>query len=352
MKNKIFYTKLTKWEHWPTYMFYVPLIPYYIYKAIRARNLVFYLAANPAIKYSGNGTESKFKTIQLIPQEFRPKTVLVPALQAFEITTKQIALSEIKYPLIAKPDVGFRGYLVKKINSEKDLHDYLKRNDIDIIIQEFIDYKNECGILYARVPNQTEGEITSITLKKFLTIKGDGRSTLSELITNDNRAYLYFDLLKNIHKDAMNTIVKKDEEKVLTVIGNHSKGTQFLNGNHLISKELITTIDAINKKIDGWYYGRLDIKYDTFEKLKQGKDFKIIEINGIISEPTHIYDSQGATYFDALKTIKSHWKKMNKIARINHDLFNVSYPKIIPYLKEIFWLRKYSKKIINLNKVN
>ena len=342
---------MTKWEHWPTYMFYVPLIPYYIYKAIRARNLVFYLAVNPAIKYSGNGTESKYKTIQLIPQEFRPKTILAPVLQSFDTTKEQIASANIKYPLIAKPDVGFRGYLVKKIDTESELKDYLDRNDIDIIIQEFIDYKNECGILYARVPNQKEGEITSVTLKKYLTIKGDGTSTLSELIKNDKRAYLYWDLLKNIHKGRMESILKKDEEKVLTVIGNHSKGTQFLNGNHLICKELRKSVDLINKQIDGWFYGRLDIKYDTFDKLKQGKDFKILEINGIISEPTHIYDSQGASYFDALKSIKNHWKKMNKIARINHDQFNVSYPKVIPYLKDIFWLRKHSKKIITLNKI-
>ncbi len=352
MRTKVFYTKLTQWEHWPTYMFYVPLIPYYIYKAIRARNLVFYLAANPAIKYSGNGTESKYKTIQLIPEEFRPRTVLVPTSQAFEITLEQINSAGIDYPLIAKPDIGFRGYLVKKIDTENQLKDYLQRNDVAILIQEFIGYKNECGIFYSRVPNKKKGEISSITLKKFLTITGDGASTLSELILNDKRAYLYYELLKNIHKEAVHTIPEKGEEKVLTVIGNHSKGTQFLNGNHLICKELRKTVDKINRQIDGWYYGRLDIKYDTFEKLKKGEDFKILEINGIISEPTHIYDVQGASYFTALKSIKSHWKRMNKIARTNHEQFNVSYPKVIPYLKDIFWLRKYSKKIINLNKVN
>ena len=352
MKNKIFYTKLTKWEHWPTFMFYVPLIPYYLYKALRARNLVFYLATNPAIKYSGNGTESKFKTIQLIPEHLRPKTVLIEAGQDFSKTQERIEKANIPYPLIAKPDVGFRGYLVKKIDNEQFLQDYLERNDVDIIIQEFIDYKNECGIFYSRLPDQKQGEISSITLKKFLSIRGDGQSTLSQLIQKDKRAYLYYDLLKNIHKEAMNKPLKAGEEKVLTVIGNHSKGTQFLNGNHLICDDLQETLDAVNKAIDGWFYGRLDIKYKSFEALKKGSDFKILEINGIISEPTHIYDAQGASYFDALKSIKNHWKRISAIARKNHDHFNVSYPKLIPYLKDIFWLRKYSKKIISLNKLN
>ena len=306
MKNSVFYTKLTQWEHWPTYMFYVPLIPYYLYKAIRARNLVFYLATNPAIKYSGNGTESKYKTIQLIPETFRPKTILIKGQQTLHKLRQQLEEANIAYPIIAKPDIGFRGYLVKKIDTENELITYLERNDVPVIIQEFITLKNECGIFYSRVPNQKKGEISSITLKKFLTIKGDGASTLFDLIKNDKRAYLYFDLLQNIHKNSMDEILTKDQTKVLTVIGNHSKGTQFLNGNHLICDELRATIDMVNRQIDGWFYGRLDIKYDTFEKLKQGKDFKILEINGIISEPTHIYDPKGATYFDALKSIKDH----------------------------------------------
>lgn len=352
MKNKIFYTKLTQWEHWPTFMFYVPLIPYYLYKAIRARNLIFYLATNPAIKYSGNGTESKYKTIQLIPEHLRPKTVLIAAQQDFAKAQELIKLANIEYPLIAKPDIGFRGYLVKKIDNEHLLKGYLERNDVDIIIQEFIDYKNECGIFYSRLPGLKQGEISSITLKKFLSITGDGKATLAELIRKDKRAYLYYDLLNNIHREAMNDRLAEGEEKVLTVIGNHSKGTQFLNGNHLICDEIQNTIDAVNNDIDGWFYGRLDIKYKSFDALKKGRDFKILEINGIISEPTHIYDAEGASYFDALRSIKNHWKRINAIARKNHDVYNVSYPKLIPYLKDIVWLRKYSKKIISLNKQN
>ena len=70
--------------------------------------------------------------------------------------------------------------MVKKIDTDEDLEKYLQKNDVDILIQEFIDYKNECGILYSRIPGKEKGKITSITLKKFLTITGDGTSTLSD----------------------------------------------------------------------------------------------------------------------------------------------------------------------------
>jgi hypothetical protein len=332
-------------------MFYLPIIPYYLLKAFQARNAIFYLATNPAIKYSGNGTESKYKTILLIPEKYRPKTVLVVTDEDLDSVKEKIANAAISYPLIAKPDIGFRGLLVKKIDTDEDLERYLHKNDVNILIQEFIDYKNECGILYSRIPGQEKGKITSITLKKFLSVTGDGASTLSELILNDKRAYLYFNLLQNIHGSRMNETLEKGKEKVLTVIGNHSKGTQFINGNHLIDFELEQLLDTINNQIKGWFYGRLDIKYDTFEKVKQGKNFKILEINGIISEPTHIYDpTSGASYFDALISIRKHWSIMNNIARKNHEEFNISYPKFIPYLKDILWLRTYSKKLKRLNK--
>ena len=238
-KAKTFFTKLFQWEHWPTFMFYLPIAPFYIYATIKAKHLFSYLVVNPAIKYSGNGTESKFETIQLIPTSYKPLTVLIPENETYNNVLLRIKKEGIKFPLIAKPDIGFRGYLVKKIDTKEELKTYLLKNKIAIIIQEFIDLENECGIFYHRIPNEKKGKITSITLKKFLTVTGDGTATLSELITKDKRAYLYYDLLQNIHKGKMTSIPKKAEKIKLTVIGNHSKGTQFINGNHLITEELL-----------------------------------------------------------------------------------------------------------------
>ncbi len=350
IKIKSFFTKLFQWEHWPAFMFYVPLVPFYIYATIKAKHLVSYLIANPAIKYSGCGTESKFETLQLIPEKYRPKTIFVSKNNNFNDVLLNIEKADIKFPLIAKPDIGFRGYLVKKIDTENDLEIYLEKNKIDIIVQEFIDYKNECGLFYHRIPDETEGKITSITLKKFLTVTGNGTSSLSELILIDKRAYLYYNLLEGIHKEKMDEIPEKEKKIKLTTIGNHSKGTQFINGNHLISKNLEQMMDILSKQIDNWFYGRLDIKYNTFEELTNGENFKILEINGIISEPTHIYDPTNTTYFGALKSIRKHWEIIYIIAKKNHKISNIPYPKFIPYFKNMMWLRKYTKKLKHLNK--
>ncbi len=350
LKIKSFFTKLLQWEHWPTFMFYVPLAPFYIYSTIKARHLVSYLITNPAIKYSGNGTESKFRTLKLIPEQYKPLSILVTEKTSFEETLIQIKENNIEFPLIAKPDIGFRGYLVKKIDTENELKHYLDKNKIDIIIQELIDYPKECGLFYHRIPDAREGKITSITLKKFLTVVGDGTSNLYELILADKRAYLYYELLQNIHKEKMQAIPEKNKIIKLSVIGNHSKGTQFKNGNHLINKELEKMMDGFSKQIDNWFYGRLDIKYNTFKELTAGKNFKVLEINGIISEPTHIYDPENSTYFGAINSIRKHWKIIYQIAKKNHEIAKIPYPKFIPYAKNMLWLRKYTKKIKKLNK--
>ena len=348
-------TKLTQWEHWPTFMFYAPLLPYFLYQTLKNRSFTFFLNTNPSMHYSGNGTESKFKTLQLIPDAYKPKSVLLPKNSSLSEAIYKMEKATISFPIIAKPDLGFRGYLVKKINTKNELKTYLdKNNSINIILQEFISLPNECGVFYYRLPNKKEGKITSITLKKFLSVTGNGKLTLSELITKDSRAFLYYDLLKNLHKNRMDEVIAKGEKITLTVIGNHSKGTQFLNGNHLITKELERTFDKINQEIKGWYFGRLDIKYQSFEDLLQAKKFKILEINGIIAEPTHIYDAsaKNASYLKAIKEIKTNWEVITKIANLNKSILGLQDPKLKTYVKEMAYLRKYTKKLKQLNSVN
>ncbi len=352
MKRNPLFIRLTQWEHWPTLVYYIPLIPFFLLRSIKARHPIFYLATNPGIYFSGNGTESKHKTLSMVPEKYRPKGMLVLKTDDNQKTLNRFEYNNFEFPVIAKPDIGFRGYLVKKIDSQNDLINYLNNVDEDIIIQEFISYKNEFGIFYYRIPGEDKGKITSITIKKFISVIGDGYSSLSELILNDERAFLYMALFKNIHKDKMETIYKKGKEITLSVIGNHSKGTQFLNGNHLIDRDLENFINNLCKQIEGWYYGRLDIKYKDLENLIKGKDFKILEVNGIISEPTHIYDAsyKNASFLKAVKTINKHWDIMGEIAIKNHVEYGIEYPKFLPYLKNMLWLRTYTKKLKKLNK--
>ncbi len=337
--------KLTNWEHWPTAMFYVPNLPYGLYLAFKARHLAFFSATNPCIKSSGNGTESKYETMLLVPEKYRPKSILVKPNTNFDNVITNIQEQKIQFPLIAKPDIGFRGLLVNKINSKLDLKKYLEKYPIDIIIQEFLDYENECGVFYHRNPESETGNITSLTLKRFLYVVGNGKNTLKELILKDDRAKLYLDLFSEIHQEKLDAIPEKNETLNLTAIGNHSKGTQFINGVDLISDTLIKTFDKLSKDIPGWYYGRVDLKYNSFSNLEKGLDFKILEINGILAEPTHIYDSENYTYFKALKSIRTHWRNAYEIAITNNKKFETPYKSPKLFTIEMLELKKYVSDI-------
>ena len=352
MKKSSFLTRLTNWEHWPTFMFYTPLVPFYIYKIIKAKNPLYFLVTNPSILYSGIGSESKFKTIALVPQKYRPNSIIATENTDFANLLIQLKKINLTYPLIVKPDIGFRGYLVKKIDNEQELRNYFLKVNISIIIQEFIDYENEIGVFYHRIPGDKKGKITSITIKKYMTLRGNGKSSLGELISADEKAFLYLDLFKNIHGPKINKVIDKDDVVTLSVIGNHSKGTQFINGNHLINKPLESVFDKLNHQIDGWFYGRIDLKYNNWKELLENKNFKIVEINGVMSEPTHIYDATtGATFFDAVKSIKYNWNIMDKIALKNHSEYNISYPELMPFIRDMMALRKHAKVLKRLNKV-
>jgi len=345
MKN-LLAKKFSNWEYWPSFMFYVPLLPYALYLAIRAKSFGFFSAVNPGIEGSGNGFESKYETLKLIPEKYRPKSIYVKKGDVLQEILPELKKQTINYPIIIKPDIGFRGLLVKKIHSDNELSNYLKNfNSINLIIQEFIELENECGIFYHRIPGEEKGTITSITLKKYLTVIGNGKSTLLELINNEKRAERYLTLITEINKNQLQHVPKMDEEFILNVIGNHSKGTQFINGNHLINPDLVKLFDTLNNQIDGWFYGRVDLKYHTLNELLNGVNFKIIEINGIISEPTHIYDSTNGSYYKALKSIKNHWKIAYTIGVKNHEIYNIKYTNLKYLVNLNFRYHNYLKKI-------
>lgn len=350
MRKSARWTRLTEWEHWPTYTYYVPLLPLFFLRFLKEGHPNHYLTANPGIPYSGNGTESKYNTLSLVEEKYRPRSLLVGPNDRSNLEEKLKAL-RLDFPLIAKPDRGFRGYLVKKIDTRQALNRYLSQVSTDVLIQEFIPYTKELGIFYHRYPGQEKGQVTSVTIKEFLKIAGDGAKTIRGLIEEDERARLYADLFARIHREQIDRVLERGEELVLSVIGNHSKGTRFVNGNHLIDPELNAFMDRICRPMKGFYYGRLDIKYRDHDLMLKGEDFKVIEVNGIISEPTHIYDAshEGASFFNALKTINSHWKIMSQIAHINHHKHQVAYPGVMEYLRNMRWLRNHSQMLKTLN---
>jgi hypothetical protein len=313
-----FWIKLTKWEFWPFWLFYTPIYFYWIWLSIRARSFVFFSAANPLMELGGFGGYSKYNIIKQFPSELIPKTVFVnSATSDPDELLKQIKSQELSFPLIIKPDVGERGWKVEKINHSQEFIAYLTRNRQKLLIQEYISYPLEFGIMYHRLPGQTYGYITSVVQKEFLSVTGDGKSTLQELFSQFTRTKYHLPMLLKLYKDKLAEVLQLGEVLELVSIGNHARGTTFLNANHLITPGLVKVFDRISRTIDGFYFGRYDIRVPNLEDLYAGRNIKILELNGANSEPAHIYDPQ-MLILHAYKHLFRHWHILYDVSMQNH----------------------------------
>jgi len=268
--------------------------------------------------------ESKKEIYDLVPGEFYPPTLFFRTSTAAEEVLKQVKQRSLKFPMVGKPDIGMKGMMVKKLENENDLLVYAAGSKVDFLIQEFIPYENEVGIFYYHYPNEEKGNISGIVKKEFLSVTGDGVSTVEQLLLKNKRYILQLPILRKTGADKMNMVLQKNEELVLVPYGNHVRGAKFIDDSHLIDEELVNSIDAVCKKVRGFYYGRLDIRYNTWEELKQGKNFSIIELNGAGSEPTHIYDPKHSIFW-AWKEIIKHLNILYRISKLNHQIQKTPY---------------------------
>lgn len=317
MNIKLFWHKVTNWEYWPLKVIYYPLFPVWVYFSVKARSFFFFNAVNPSMKNGGMAMESKMDIYRNIPKKYIPTTVFVKRDAVLDTTMERIYAQKINFPCIAKPDIGMKAFAVEKLHSKKDLQRYLSKTPSDFLIQEFVPYQKEVGIFYIRYPGESKGKITGIVAKEFLAVTGNGKSTLLDLIKKDARSHLQLKVLNQRLKGEMDLVMKMGEEKVLVPYGSHTRGAKFLDWSHLINPKLEETLNTICTQIKGFHYGRLDVLFSSFESLSEGKDFKVIEVNGAGSEATHIYDPKHSLFF-AWREITKHWNHMCNISIINH----------------------------------
>lgn len=287
-------------EFWPSQVIYLPVVAQWLALSLKYRSLSLPLIANPTIPLAGMVGESKSGILALAGEQ--AKTVIAPWLvrlktdesveQQLQAALAALQQAGIQLPIVAKPDQGCRGAGVWKIETEERLADYIRRfpEGHAFILQKLSPYQPEAGIFYIRLPNETQGKIISITLKYQPFVIGNGQQTLRALILQDERAsqltQIYFPRLQ----DRLDEVPEYGQRIQLAFAGNHCRGSLFRNGNDHITPELTAALDKVLADVDGFYYGRLDVRFHDIHSLMRGEQFEIIEINGAASEATHIWD--------------------------------------------------------------
>ncbi len=316
--------RTVRWEFWPPYIFYVPVAFNYVRLAIRHGGLKLPFCTNPGTINGLQAGESKAFSLGRLFQhapEFVAQTWLIAGSSPDEKITsllKTIKAHEVTCPFILKPDCGNRGSGVKVIKTFAAAEEYLSAIEAPVILQRYAPGPLEAGVFYYRLPDAKNGQLFAITKKVFPRVIGDGQSTLEELIWRDERASITGKKFCRRFARDLNHVVSAGAEWPLVNAGNHAQGCIFYDGGPLATDALAERIDQIAKGLEGFYFGRFDVRYPAEADLKAGRNFTILEVNGFASEATSIYDP-GNSVFSAYRTLFHQWDLVFTIGAQNRQ---------------------------------
>lgn len=333
--------RIYRYEFWPFWVFYIPAYCYYFYLAIKARRWVYFSTLNSCMNFGGAFLSSKVSYLKHIPEHWAPKTLYVTADQEITKTQGTLNAKGITFPIIVKPDMGERGKNVALLATAKELERYLKKIQQPVLIQEYISYPIELGILFYWDTNNKPC-ISSIGVKKFCEIEGNGKDTLKKLVSKNHRIAKRKDFLEEKFKEQWLQIVPEKEKILIEPIGNHNLGTAFYNGWEYYSEEMLEWVATCVKNIPGFDYGRLDLKIENWNAFINKNGIKILEINGVNSEPIHIYDP----VYSLWKAYKDIFHHMNIIYKLSKHKADKNTPPI-----SLFDFLRGAKKVLNNKKI-
>jgi hypothetical protein len=288
--------EISRFEFLPGWLAYGPVVLQWLLLGFWHGDLSLPTAANPAITTGGLCGESKTAILNLVSGAARdwiaPYTVITTSEDDVPRALQAMKEAGLSLPLVVKPDIGCNGTGVRLVEDDAALARTLAAfpRGVVLMLQHLVPYEGEAGIFYIRRPQDHAGHLTSLTLKHAPTVTGDGTSTIRTLIAADPRhgrlQHLYTERLAG----RLDHVPAAGERVRLVFAGNHCRGSIFRNGAADMTPELATRIDEIARSMPDFHFGRIDVRYRSLHALREGTDFSIIEINGLGSEATHIWD--------------------------------------------------------------
>mgnify|MGYP004001924029 CR=1 FL=1 len=330
---------MKRYEFWPARLFE---LPYYLwlglhclFRGIGIRTLA---KANYALNHGEIGLGSKFDTHQAFDEKyFLPTSLLTDSLDA---TAKAAAIKDFGnqqgYPLLLKPNVGCVGKGIIKLSGPDDIDAALTALVGDYILQRFTVFNTEYGVFYTRRKGKVC--ITGINQKHFPVITGNGQDSLLALAQNHPRYNSHWQAFLQYHDTSRTPAA--GEKIQLSFIGSHTLGCKFTDQSHRITPQLEATIARIFHTQPGYNFGRIDIKANSPESFLSG-DFVVIEVNGVASLPTHMFDPK-YSLIEAYQIFLQHAQLLAQIAKEHQH----QKMELLP-LRELFRQLRHSNRTLN-----
>ncbi len=296
----------------------VPMVVQWLWLALRYGSLSLPSAADPSIAIGGLVGESKkdyFDQIDPALRQRLARTTAVVAGPAASIEARAaIERSGLCFPLIAKPDIGWCGFGVRRIDDVAALDAYIATYPAGetLLLQEYLDLPGEAGLFYLRWPGQRRGRLISLTVRHPPHVVGDGVSTLRTLLSREARLQGRSAFYENLDR-----VPQAGEIATLSTVWSHRMGGLYRNAGGAITPALDEILDAIASSMPNMHVARFDVRFVSLAGLGAG-DFRIIEINGAGSEAIEFFDPD-VPFFAAYRGILAKQATVFAIAAQNRS---------------------------------
>ena len=325
-------------EQLPKPLLCIPLVLHWFYLAVRYRSATLPSCLNPRIETGGLAGESKSACLAQVGTEFESWVAPWCRVASGQDACAARLAADLAYPLIVKPDMGWCGYGVRRVDSDAALGAYAAAVPAGgaFILQRLIVAPNEAGLLYVRQPGASKGALVAMTLRHRPRVTGDGRRSIAALVSADPRCRAHATrYAASIGKAGFQRVPARDEQVFLTTIASLRVGARYEDASSHITPMLAAQIDAIARSMRDFHYGRFDVRFDTSTSLRAGT-FSIIEVNGAGSEAIQFWDP-ALTIGAAFRGV---FAKQSEIFRLGHAMRQAGYrPAGVAALARA-WLRQ------------
>ena len=302
------------WHEIPMAVFYVPVFLAVLVMMLRHRSITAPLRANWALKHGGLFPESKHGFAERFPEgcSLLPKEELLDgaldtnaALARFNDFRQSIGEGEM---IVVKPDDGIQGREVHFVRDSLEFQTFWQShgmNHADWLLQEYVDGV-EAAVFYMQHGPDRPGQIMSMTWKLGFDVTGDGHSTIDGLIAARPSDDATRKRIAKYNRERLWEVPAAGATIELMPVRNHHLGATFQDISDWITPEMEAAICPVLDSIDGFNYGRMDIRAPSLDELSAGRKIRILETNALYSEPVHAYDPKYGLW-DAYRIFIGSW---------------------------------------------
>jgi hypothetical protein len=285
-----------RFEQLPKWLNLVPMVLQWLWLSLRHGSVTLPSSANPGITAGGLVGEGKLEYFGAMGPLARAATA--PAIGVHNTADLHVgsvlgrlADAGLPFPLVAKPDLGWCGFGVRRLDDAAALGAYLREFPVGetVVLQRYLPGRGEAGLFYLRHPDAVRGTLFGVLLRDAPAVTGNGRDTVAALVAADPRLRR---ATHNAHHDCRfdgTRIPGRGERVALSTVASTRVGGHYRDGTALATEALLARVDAIARDMGCFLAGRFDVRYADEAALQRG-EFTIIEVNGAGSEAVHAWD--------------------------------------------------------------